>query len=67
MQDLNPTQTETIGGGVAKQPPLTTLAIGEEGGMSRPFGEDFTTMAFGEEGCIPPKLPILSASALGSF
>lgn len=66
MQDLDQTQTESISGGVAKFPPLTTLAIGEEGGISKPFGEDFTTFAIGEEGCIP-KLPYIAAGALGSF
>jgi hypothetical protein len=65
MKDLDQTRTEEVSGGLVKRP-ITTLAIGE-GHTTLTFAEDFTSFSFGEEGCIPPRIPMLSASALGSF
>lgn len=66
MQELNHTQTEDVSGGAIKRPPVTTMAVGEEG-TTFTFSEDLTTLAFGEEGCIPPRLPLGGSGALGSF
>jgi hypothetical protein len=66
MQELDQTRTEDVTGGAIKRPPMTTMAVGEEG-TTFTFSEDITSLGFGEEGCIPPRIPMLSASALGSF
>ena len=81
MQNLKPEQTDQVTGAVrscnlgsnGKRPPITTLAIGEEGGpivTTMAVGEEggpiLTTMMVGEEGGGPTPLSD-SASALGSF
>jgi hypothetical protein len=62
MKELNQVQTEEVTGGLIlkcprlpiKRPPITTLAVGEEGGgiTSMMVGEEdkATTLAVGEEG-----------------
>lgn len=81
MRELDIHQTDEISGGLRKRPPVTTLAIGEEGGSitTLAVGEEggvVTTLALGEEG---PKVTTLAVgeegggttgatgSALGSF
>jgi len=65
MQELDQRQADDVSGGIAKRPPVTTMAVGEEG-TTFTFSEDMTTLALGEEGCIPPRIPVIS-SAMGSF
>jgi hypothetical protein len=84
MKELNTQQTEEVTGArLFKRPPITTLAvgeeggggvttlaIGEEGGSTRKFGEEgpiFTTLALGEEGNPPVDATSSTTSALGSF
>lgn len=83
MKELTASQTEDVTGArLIKRPPITTLAvgeegggvttlaIGEEGGSTRKFGEEgpiFTTLALGEEGSPPVDLASATTSALGSF
>lgn len=81
MQELNLTQAEEVSGGKLsfkcpplpiKKPPMTTLALGEEGG-----GGHMTTMMVGEEGPVVTTLAIgeegggtataSSGGALGAF
>ncbi len=62
MKSLNAQQIEAVAG--ARKPPVTTLAIGEEGGTATTLaiGEEggcFTTLRLGEEG------PIFTTLALG--
>lgn len=76
MQDLDKDQTEQVAGGLRikrpiVKPPVTTLAIGEEGPIMTTMmvGEEdgpiATTMAIGEEGGSGPVT--VTTSALGSF
>lgn len=55
MQELDSKQIEQVAGGRRKRPPVTTLAVGEEGGAitTLALGEEgggITTLALGEEG-----------------
>lgn len=66
MQELDKTQAEQVTGALfTKRPPITTLAVGEEGGGG------VTTLAIGEEGPIATTLaigeegPIATTLALG--
>jgi hypothetical protein len=83
MKELTATQTEDVTGArLIKRPPITTLAvgeegggvttlaIGEEGGSTRKLGEEgpiYTTLALGEEGNPPVDTASTTTSALGSF
>jgi len=64
MKELDQQQTELVSGGLRKRPPVTTLALGEEGG-------DVTTLAVGEEGGVATTLaigeeePVFTTLALG--
>ncbi|MFY9478006.1 MAG: hypothetical protein WAQ08_10165 [Aquabacterium sp.] len=54
MQELDKSQAEHVGGARIR-PPVTTLALGEEGGgvTTKALGEEgpiYTTLALGEEG-----------------
>lgn len=83
MKELSTQQTQDVTGAlILKRPPLTTLAIGEEGHVTtlalgeegggvttKKLGEEgpiYTTLALGEEGG-GPVLDTTSTSALGSF
>jgi hypothetical protein len=83
MKELTASQTEDVTGArLIKRPPITTLAvgeegggvttlaIGEEGGSTRKLGEEgpiYTTLALGEEGSPPVDATATTTSALGSF
>jgi hypothetical protein len=80
MQDLDKDQTEHVSGALRiklppiKKPPVTTMAIGEEGGpivTSMYVGEEggpiLTTLALGEEGGGGITPVTTTTSALGSF
>jgi len=71
MKELTASQTEDVTGArLIKRPPITTLAIGEEGGSTRKLGEEgpiYTTLALGEEGNPPVDATATTTSALGSF
>jgi hypothetical protein len=83
MKELTASQTEDVTGArLIKRPPITTLAvgeegggvttlaIGEEGGSTRKLGEEgpiYTTLALGEEGNPPVDTTSATTSALGSF
>lgn len=51
VKELSDLETEIVGGGLRPgvTPPVTTLAIGEEGGLPI-FRPIYTTLAIGEEG-----------------
>lgn len=71
MQELDKAQAEQVTGALNKRPPITTLAVGEEGGgvTTLAIGEEgpvATTLALGEEGC-GNQATSSGASALGSF
>jgi hypothetical protein len=75
MKELNPQQTEHVAGALrlSKRPPITTLAIGEEGGaiittmmVGEEGGGKVTTLALGEEGS-GGTTTVVTSSALGSF
>jgi hypothetical protein len=75
MKELNPQQTEHVAGALrfGKRPPITTLAIGEEGGaiittmmVGEEGGGKVTTLALGEEGS-GGTTTVVTSSALGSF
>lgn len=65
MQELDKDQAEHVSGAVFRKPPVTTLALGEEGGggvTTLALGEEgggATTKALGEEG------PIFTTLAIG--
>jgi len=53
IEELTSEETQKICGGMSKNDPITTLAIGEEGGSFNTFEKDTsdcTTLAIGEEG-----------------
>jgi len=72
MQELDNQQIEQVAGGRRKRLPVTTLAIGEEGGTitTLALGEEgpkVTTLALGEEGSAGTTTAPASGSALGAY